>query len=85
MRAEFERYKLPNLRLLTGASQIVLALLLAMGFVLEIKLYVTISLLGLLAMMFVAVLVRIKIKDSFKNTVPAVLYFGLILLTLLFL
>ncbi len=83
MRAEFERYKLPKLRLLTGASQIILALMLAIGLALEIKFLIAISLLGLLVMMFVAILVRIKIKDPISKIIPAIFYLGLILMTIL--
>jgi len=74
---EFERYKLSNLRKLTGALQIAGALGLLGGFIDQpLKI---ISALCLAAMMAVALVVRAKIGDPLLLWLPA---FGLLVLNL---
>ena len=74
---EFERYGLPNLRKTTGALQILGALGLAGGFLYGPLRILSASCFAL--MMFVALLVRFKIRDPLLLWIPA---FGLLILNL---
>jgi uncharacterized membrane protein len=67
---EFERYKLPNYRKLTGFLQ----LLGAMGLLVGLYLFPIVLLLasiGLCLLMFAGFIVRIKIKDNFIKSSPS--------------
>lgn len=66
---EFERYGLANLRLLTGALQVVGSAGLALGFIVRPALMVSAA--GFSVMMFLALLVRVKIRDPLLAAVPA--------------
>ena len=79
MKDEFDRFKIPKLRLITGVSQIILASVLAIGFYVQSPWLIIFPLLGFLVMMFVAILVRIKIKDGLVKMFPAILYFCVVL------
>lgn len=74
LQEEFVRFGLSSLRQLIGLLQICGALGLLVGF--------RFSLLGqtaagaLAVMMLLAILVRIKIRDGFLKTTPAILYFA---------
>lgn len=67
---EFSRYELPQLRVLTGSLQILASLGMVVGHFYYWPLLV-LSAGGLGAMMFIAVLTRIKIRDGFWVSVPA--------------
>lgn len=69
MAVEFERYGLPRLRVLTATLQIAGSLGLAVGYVLRPALLVSAA--GFAAMMFVALLVRLKIRDPLLAMTPA--------------
>ena len=66
---EFERYQMPHMRLLTGLLECIGALGLLVGFYSPTLL--TVSALCLTLLMFAAIIVRVKIKDSFLSMVPA--------------
>jgi hypothetical protein len=66
---EFERYGLPNLRRTTGALQILGALGLIAGYVYDPLRILSASCFAL--MMFVALLVRARIRDPIHLWVPA--------------
>lgn len=72
MNFEFQRYQLPRLRVLTGCLQISAGIGLIIGFRLPIVLLAASLILGL--MMFFAIIVRIRIKDSFLQMIPALVY-----------
>ena len=72
---EFNRYKLGHLRRAIGILQIAGSLGLLAGLIYPFL--TLISSLGLTTMMLLAVLVRIKIKDSLIATTPALLFFGI--------
>lgn len=61
MRKEFERYRLPRLRILTGTLQIAAGVGLFLGYVYPVC--ALLSALGLSLMMIVALWVRVRIKD----------------------
>jgi uncharacterized membrane protein YphA (DoxX/SURF4 family) len=61
MRAEFDRYGLPQLRVLTGCLQIAAAIGLVLGYARPVC--AVLASLGLSLMMIVALWVRLKIKD----------------------
>ena len=69
---EFERYGIPQYLKLTGASQLLGALGLLIGF--WIVYLQIISAIGLSLMMLIGVITRITIKDSLVQTLPAFLY-----------
>jgi hypothetical protein len=72
---EFERYKLSRFRKLTGVLQILGSIGLFGGFFYgELA---VISSFGLTALMFLGAIVRIRIKDSFWQTAPALFFFVL--------
>ena len=69
MAAEFERYGLARLRVLTATLQIVGSLALLAGYVFRPLLLLSAG--GFTAMMLLAVLVRIRIRDPIAAIVPA--------------
>lgn len=69
---EFQRYQLPQFRVLTGFLQISAGIGLIIGFRLPMALLASSLMLGL--MMFFAIIVRLRIKDSFLQMIPAVVY-----------
>ena len=73
MRAEFLRYGLPSLRVLTGALQIAAAIGLFAGYVYPVC--ALIAALGLSFMMIVAIGVRWKIKDPLAGFLQALVCF----------
>ena len=72
---EFKRYRLSRFRKMTGYLQIFGSLGLAIGFYLSVL--TIISSLGLTLLMLLGVLTRIRIKDSFLETSPALFFFFL--------
>lgn len=72
MRMEFARYGLPQLRLLTGILQLLAGTGLMVG--LRWRPAAAISSGGLMLMMLIALAVRIRIRDSLIQSLPA---FGL--------
>lgn len=68
---EFERYGLGRLRVLTASLQIAGSLALLAGYVFRPMLLLAAA--GFTAMMFLAVVVRIKIRDPVLAMVPALL------------
>lgn len=72
---EFQRYKMSNWRKTTGALQIATSLGLLIGFYIPIA--TTLSSAVLAGMMFVALLVRRRIRDSALKAAPATFYFAL--------
>ena len=75
MRGEFERYHLAGQRKLIGSLQLLAVLGLLAGF--YEPLLGRSAAIGLALMMSVAVGVRIKIKDSLLQTIPALIYLAL--------
>ena len=69
MIAEFSRYRLPQLRVLTGSLQLAASLGLAVGFVYRPALLLSSG--GLAAMMLVAVATRFNIRDPLYLAIPA--------------
>lgn len=72
LKAEFERYGVPQFRVMTGYLQLMGAAGIALGFY-----FVPLQLLscfGLSLLMLFGVGVRIKIKDSFIQSFPAAFY-----------
>lgn len=69
--AEFERYRLPKLRRLTGLLEIAGALGILAGFFYDPLRIVASGCLALL--MTFAILARLRIKDSFLEMLPAVI------------
>ena len=69
MEVEFERYGLARLRVLTAALQIAGSLGLLAGFLFRPLLLLSAT--GFTAMMLLAVLVRIKIRDPIHMMIPA--------------
>ena len=69
MVGEFERYRMPSYRVLTGWLQMAASGGLALGF--YIRPLALAASAGLAMMMFVAVAVRFKIRDSWVATLPA--------------
>lgn len=72
-RLEFERYKLKRFRKITGALQLAACAGLLLG--LTQPWLVPMAALGLTLMMFAALLVRLRLKDSIIATAPALFYF----------
>jgi uncharacterized membrane protein YphA (DoxX/SURF4 family) len=70
---EFKRYKLSRFRKMTGYLQLCGSLGLAIGFYFPIL--TMLSSLGLTLLMLLGVITRIKIKDSFLETSPALFFF----------
>lgn len=78
MVAEFERYGLARLRVLTATLQIAGSMGLLAGF--RYRPLLLLSAGGFAAMMSLAVLVRIRIRDPILEIVPALVLLGLTLL-----
>ncbi len=75
MKREFERYRFGSQRMLVGGLQICAAIGLLAG--LSQPWMGRASAAGLALMMLVAVGVRIRIKDTLLQTIPALLYLAL--------
>lgn len=78
---EFKRYGLGSLRVFTGVFQILLSALMLYGFYDDKFLILSSFLFS--AMMLVAILARLRVKDSFKFIIPAIFYFLLNILILI--
>jgi hypothetical protein len=81
---EFERYGLSHMRVLTGSLEILGALGVLSG--IRYPVIGILASLGLALMMLCAIYVRIKIRDSLLETLPAIILFfvnGLILYCLI--
>ncbi len=72
MKLEFERYGLSRYRMLTGILQICGVVGLWIGYAVPVIGVLAAS--GLVIQMLLALGVRIKIKDGFLNSLPAVFY-----------
>jgi hypothetical protein len=75
MRAEFERFGLARQRVLVGLLQLAGAIGLLVGF--HFPLIGILAAGGLALQMLLGVGVRVKIRDSFQETLPALFYFFL--------
>jgi len=75
MKREFERYQLKDLRILTGLLQILASLVLLLGLMNPI--FAIGGAVFLSIMMFVALWVRIRIRDPWFLMLPALFYFAL--------
>ena len=75
LRREFDRYRLPSQRTLVGTLQLAAAIGLVAGLHQPWIGHAASG--GLALMMLVAVVVRIKIKDTLLQTTPALLYLAL--------
>ncbi len=73
MIAEFDRYGLPRQRVLTGVLQIAGSVGLLVGHFSHIILLLSAA--GLALMMFLALITRIRIRDSFYESTPALSLF----------
>jgi hypothetical protein len=73
IRSEFERYGLASERPLVGILQLLAALGQFTGLLVPVAGIAACS--GLALMMLVAIHVRIRVKDSLPQTLPAILYF----------
>ena len=82
MVAEFNRYGLARLRLVTGLLQLAGSLGLVAGF--YFPSFLLLSSGGLALMMFLGFLVRIRIRDPLLEALPALIFFGLNLYVFLF-
>lgn len=71
MKAEFKRYGLERFRLMTGALEVLGGLGILVG-LLSGPLFL-VSTLGLTMLMILGLLVRIKLKDTFKEMLPALI------------
>jgi hypothetical protein len=72
LKREFIRYGIPQFRIVTGLLQLLGALGIGMGFwFLPLQIFSTA---GLSLLMFFGLCVRIKIKDSFFQSFPALFY-----------
>jgi hypothetical protein len=78
MVAEFDRWRVPTLRILTGGLQVAAALGILLGHFFYRPILI-LSAGGLAAMMFCALLARVRIKDKVTNAIPA---FSLMLLNI---
>ncbi len=72
MRVEFKRYGLENMRVTTGVLELLGGLGLVVG--LYSKPILLISSAGLGFLMLAGSIVRIRIRDSFLSTLPAIFY-----------
>lgn len=72
MISEFQRWKLEKYRKAIGICQFSCGTGILLG--LKFKLILIVSSIILIAMMLVAVLVRIKIKDNISEIIPAIAY-----------
>ena len=75
MQAEFERYGLPRFRALTGLLEVIGALGLLFG--LYVPVIGFIAAFGLALLMLMGFGVRLRIRDTVLQMLPAVLYFFL--------
>lgn len=75
MKSEFRRFGLEKFGLLTAVLEIVGALGLLAGFMFNVILLISSG--GLALLMFFGVLVRLRVKDSFWVSLPALLFMGL--------
>ena len=75
MVAEFERYHLAPYRTLTGLAQVAAGAGLLVG--LRVRPLLLLSAGGLAMMMLGAVVVRLRVRDPLRSTVPALLLLGL--------
>jgi hypothetical protein len=75
MKNEFKRFKIEKLGLLTIVLEILGALGLLVGFMFETLLLISAS--GLALLMLIALLVRIKSKDSIWVSLPAIFFMAL--------
>jgi hypothetical protein len=75
MKREFERFRLPNYRVLVGTTQIIGAIALALGpWFMVLGLIATA---GLSVQMFAGVIVRIRLRDTFVQTIQALSFFAI--------
>jgi len=81
LKCEFERYGFASKRTLVGTLQLLASLGLILGFWKPVL--GSAASFGLTLMMLLAILVRIRIKDSFLQTLPALFYLLLNLYLLL--
>ena len=81
MRAEFERYRLARYRVLTGGLEIAGALGVLIG--LKIPMIGLMATAGLTILMAGAVAVRIRLRDTVRQSLPAAIYLALTLYVLL--
>jgi hypothetical protein len=72
MKAEFDRYGLSRLRVLTGLLEIAGAVGVLIGLVVPTIGFIAAS--GLAMLMLGGVGVRVRIRDTFAQTLPAILY-----------
>lgn len=72
MRTEFDRFELSKFRVAIGVLQILASIGLAVGFF--VPWLALLSSLGLAMQMFLGVIVRIRIKDSFLQILPAAVF-----------
>lgn len=75
LKSEFDRYGIPQFRMLTGYLQLLGALGILLGFVYPPLQWISTA--GLSLLMMFGVGVRIKIRDGFWQTLPALFYCGL--------
>lgn len=72
MKGEFKRYGLSRQRYLTGALELAGAIGLLFGFWLPVIGFLAAA--GLCLLMFFGLLVRLRIRDKFLQSLPALLY-----------
>jgi hypothetical protein len=77
MEKEFDRYGLKKFRHLTGALEVLGAIGLLVG--LKYSILMSLASAGLCLLMFLGVLVRLRIKDSFFAFLPALILMGVTL------
>jgi len=72
MKEEFHRFGIPKYRKLVGGSQLIAAIIMALGFFFPILIFVAAC--GLALQMLFGVILRISIKDSLLQASPAFLF-----------
>jgi len=72
MRTEFARYGIPHYRKITGLLQLLGALGLMVGVFLPVAGLLAAA--GLASLMFLGTVLRIRIQDTFIQTLPAIIY-----------
>lgn len=75
MKSEFKRFGLEKFGLLTAVLEIVGALGLFLGFLINPVLLISSG--GLALLMFLGLLIRLRIKDSLWASLPALFFMGL--------
>ena len=75
MVVEFQRYRLPQFRRLVGVLQLLGAIGMLVGYLIHPLLILSAA--GLTALMLLGVAARIRIGDSFLQTLPALAFFFL--------